>query len=403
MKVHPDKLETLEFRYRDPLSYEHVDLSELSKDVGNAIHIIRDAGPYPEVTNKAAFHDRAPTPVCPDLDVPLPSPRPAVFIMARNDVALSGYRTLVGADGEYNLDEAFTSKAIEEIEIGRLGHPEQFRNELIGFRDTVEPGVYRLDTSGKKFVTLDETVICLSSNEAPNYGSFLFRIFPKLVEIARLSVDLRILVPMYFPALRQYLLMAGISEHRLIPQYLDHVYLIKKALVPSIRNRDVWLDDETLSFYDQLRLRHGAAQRDRKIYLSRRDFAKRPGANGRVMVNEGELIPKLLERGFEVVEPQNLNAFEQVRLFSSASVLLSASGSAFFNVVFCYPGTKMIDIESEPHWVHGHARMFSSRGLRYGFFEGVPSSYEFAQHHVPFTVDVSALTRRLDEFLQESE
>lgn len=117
------------------------------------------------------------------------------------------------------------------------------------------------------------------------------------------------------------------------------------------------------------------------------------------MINEGELIPRLTARGFEIVEPQHFNAFEQVRLFSSASALLSASGSAFFNVVFCYPGTKMIDIESEPHWVHGHARMFSSRGLRYGFFEGVPSSYEFKQHHVPFHVNVDALMRRLDSFL----
>tara|TARA_Y100001972_G_scaffold127299_1_gene183712 strand:- start:602 stop:1561 length:960 start_codon:yes stop_codon:yes gene_type:complete len=319
--------------------------------------------------------------------------------MVRNDVALSGYRALIGVDGEYNLDEAFTSKQIEEIEVGRLGHPEQFRNELIGFCDTSESGVYTLNTSAKEFVHLDETVICLSSNEAPNYGAFLFRIFPKIVEIARLSVDLRILVPMYFPALRQYLLMAGISEHRLIPQYLDRIYLIKRVLVPSIRNRDVWLDDETLAFYDQLRLRHGSAQRGRKIYLSRRDFAKGPSANGRIMINEGELIPRLTARGFEIVEPQHFNAFEQVRLFSSASALLSASGSAFFNVVFCYPGTKMIDIESEPHWVHGHARMFSSRGLRYGFFEGVPSSYEFKQHHVPFHVNVDALMRRLDSFL----
>ncbi|WP_082702410.1 glycosyltransferase 61 family protein [Pseudacidovorax intermedius] len=399
MKITPDRLATQEFRYRNPLTYPRIELSELAGHVSNAIHVIREAGPYPEVTNRAAFHDRAERPVCPDLDVPLPSPRPAVFVMVRNDVALSGYRTLIGADGEYNLDEAFTSKEIEAIEIGRLGHPEQFRNELIGFRDTSEPGVYRLDASAKKFVTIDETVICLSSNEAPNYGAFLFRIFPKIIEIARLQVNLRILVPMYFPTLRQYLLMAGISEHRLIPQYLDHVYLIKRALVPSIRNRDVWLDDETLAFYDQLRLRHGSAQRDRKIYLSRRDFAKGPGANGRVMVNEGDLLPRLAEREFEVVEPQHFNAFEQIRLFSSASVLLSASGSAFFNVVFCYPGTKMVDIESEPHWVHGHARLFSSRGLEYGFFEGVPSSYEFSKHHVPFTVDVDALMRRLDSFL----
>ncbi|RYZ76454.1 MAG: DUF563 domain-containing protein [Proteobacteria bacterium] len=229
--------------------------------------------------------------------MPLPSPRPAVFILARSNVALSGYRALIGINGEYTLDEAFTSSAIEEDEIGRLGHPQQFRNELIGFENANEAGIYKFQTEGKKFSAIDEPVICLSSNEAPNFGSFLFRIFPKLVEVAKLDVSLKILVPMYFPALRQFLLMAGISESRLLPQYLDHIYLLRQAIVPSMRNRDVWFDDESIAFYDQLRLRHGTGRKQRRVYLSRRDFLRSGLANGRVMINEEKLLPELEKRG----------------------------------------------------------------------------------------------------------
>jgi capsular polysaccharide biosynthesis protein len=117
------------------------------------------------------------------------------------------------------------------------------------------------------------------------------------------------------------------------------------------------------------------------------------------MVNEDELIPQLLKREFEIVEPQKLGARAQIKLFSSASFILSQSGSALYNTVFCHKGTRLIDIESEPHWGQGHSRLFASRGLKYGIFEGRPKTYDFNVHHLPFHVDVPRLLKRVDEFL----
>jgi len=386
-------------RYRDPMSYASGSLNQLIHGTDDIVWVERQMEPYGDDLLSPAFHDFVERPVCEHDYLARPLVRSAAFILARSDVVLTGYRTLVGQrDLEYNLDEAFVSAEAMASELSVLGRDEQWASELTGFKPTHESFVYKLDESHRRVISINEPVICLTSDEAPNYGSFLFRILPKLVQVALLDVSIKILVPVYFHSLRQFLMLAGIDESRLIHQDLVALYKLKRAILPSMRNSHAWLDRESIAFYDSLRMRHGESRRDRKIYLSRRDYLKSHDGQGRIMLNESELIEKLKERGFEVVEPQNFSALQQIRMFSSASLIVSASGSALFNIVFSYPGTKVIDIESEPHWISNHARLFGSRGLDFGIFEGTPSDYTFKHHHVPFEVDVSRLMDRIDNF-----
>jgi hypothetical protein len=70
-----------------------------------------------------------------------------------------------------------------------------------------------------------------------------------------------------------------------------------------------------------------------------------------------------------------------------------------FNVAFCRPGTIVIDIESEPHWIHAHMSYFSSLNLRYVIFEGKPIQREDRNIHLPFRVNAGVLTALLEEIL----
>jgi hypothetical protein len=49
--------------------------------------------------------------------------------------------------------------------------------------------------------------------------------------------------------------------------------------------------------------------------------------------------------------------------------------------------------------VGGHSRIFKSRGLDYGIFEGTPVTYDFSKPHIAFSIDIRRLRRRLDLFL----
>ena len=148
-----------------------------------------------------------------------------------------------------------------------------------------------------------------------------------------------------------------------------------------------------------MRNTYGVPSQGRRLYLTRRTLgAASNAASTRIMRNEDELIQALEAHDFEIVEPSRLSAIEQIRLFSSASMIVGPSGSAMFNVVFCHPGTKLIDIESEPHWIHAHMCLFGSLGLDYGIFEGLTEDRNFSIAHKPFTVDIEALMRRVLSF-----
>lgn len=65
------------------------------------------------------------------------------------------------------------------------------------------------------------------------------------------------------------------------------------------------------------------------IYLSRKNISVRS------ILNEDELEASLVEQGFKVIYPEELSFLEQVNIFSNAKVIISSSGSALTNVVFC--------------------------------------------------------------------
>jgi capsular polysaccharide biosynthesis protein len=87
-----------------------------------------------------------------------------------------------------------------------------------------------------------------------------------------------------------------------------------------------------------------------RIYLSRRDDAKRP------LLNEDELEKRLRDLGFEVIHPQALSVVEQILLFKDASIVVGATGAAFANCLFCPPGAKVFEIQPSNYtgiWTRG--------------------------------------------------
>ena len=91
-------------------------------------------------------------------------------------------------------------------------------------------------------------------------------------------------------------------------------------------------------------------------------------------------------------------AQEQIAAFANARMVVGPSGAALFNCVFCAPGTHLIDIESEPYWIHAHACLFTSCDLVWGVFEGKTTDQTVGVIHKPFTVNIPALLRRIASF-----
>ena len=76
-----------------------------------------------------------------------------------------------------------------------------------------------------------------------------------------------------------------------------------------------------------------------KIYLSRQNSSYRN------LINEQDVVDELKKKNFRVVDLNNISILDQVKLFSNADVIVSPSGSSLTNIVFCNPGTNIIEIK----------------------------------------------------------
>ena len=73
-------------------------------------------------------------------------------------------------------------------------------------------------------------------------------------------------------------------------------------------------------------------------------FVTRQNASYRNLVNESDLIQQLKPLGFRVVDLNNFDIFEQIDIFSNSKYIISPTGSALANIVFCNAGSTIIEI-----------------------------------------------------------
>ena len=76
----------------------------------------------------------------------------------------------------------------------------------------------------------------------------------------------------------------------------------------------------------------------KKIYVTRED------SNYRKIINEGDVIALLRQKGYMVINPQLYEIEEQIKIFSNAEKIIAAHGSNLANIIFCKPGTEIFEI-----------------------------------------------------------
>lgn len=74
----------------------------------------------------------------------------------------------------------------------------------------------------------------------------------------------------------------------------------------------------------------------KKIFLPRR------GGFGKGIVNGQEVEDYFKMNGFQFVEPHKVTLDEKIQIFQSAEIIVGPFGSAFTNLIFCKPGTKVL-------------------------------------------------------------
>jgi hypothetical protein len=200
----------------------------------------------------------------------------------------------------------------------------------------------------------------------------------------------------------------GIDERALL-RLQNKPYRFKSAIVSNILDacNTRAPNPDSLRWASKLTQEpHASAHRARRIYVRRSDSGN---LSTRIIENEPDILDAMMSEGFEIVEPATLSLHQQAAAFGNADIVVSPHGSTFANLIFCKPGTRVLDLMPD-NWVgiRGDrlrdvwaARLCDVGGLLYSVML-CPSTIESVHHsgnaamrsHVP-VADLVEITRRI--------
>jgi capsular polysaccharide biosynthesis protein len=227
------------------------------------------------------------------------------------------------------------------------------------------------------------------------YSHWMLDALPRfaLLEKSGIGWD-RLVAPQATHFHRDTLRLLGIDESRIIAERDLHIQSAK-LVVPTLPglpgNPPHWVCDFLRRRF--LPLAPPSTRSDRRLYISREK------ARTRHVLNEAELVQALERRGFERVFLEDLTFLEQVRLLNEASVVISPHSTGLTNVVFCRPGTKVIEIFSPRYVTTFFFSIASQVGLDYGYVLGHGDSGGGHRVHEDIIVEVPRVLSLLDEML----
>jgi len=181
------------------------------------------------------------------------------------------------------------------------------------------------------------TIAVLTMVWSSNYYHFLFDTLPRLrlLENSNARWD-KIVLPCSLPFQKQILDLLSLTRDRIIGEPGLHLEA-ETLIVPTLPGEPSgWV----CSFLRERFLSGVSVGRgpSRRIYISR---AK---AGSRRVLNEAELVRALEVEGFEAFLLEDLTFLDQVRLFRDAEIIVGAHGSGLANLVFCAPGTRVVEL-----------------------------------------------------------
>ena len=125
----------------------------------------------------------------------------------------------------------------------------------------------------------------------------------------------------------------------------NETWQFKHLIVPSMSNHQDGIITPHLAPWTRMlkNILKVDSDRKRKIFVTRND------AKTRKLLNAEKLMMAL--KGWETITLEDLPITEQVRCFSEASHVISTHGAGLTNLLWCEPGTQVIEIQ-DPKMLH---------------------------------------------------
>jgi capsular polysaccharide biosynthesis protein len=187
----------------------------------------------------------------------------------------------------------------------------------------------------------------------------------------------------------------GIPKNRCLSfNKTELAYEMEEALLPSLPGVPGVVPPETVDF-----LRN--AFPPKKNLRSRKIFIGRGEAKHRPLIHEKEIWAQLQKRGFDSVDCGKMPVQKQGEVFGSADVVVGAHGAALTNLVFCRPGTRVVELFSPAYVNPCYRDLCVAAGLRHAAVIGNGEDWELSAVHDKPSATITASWELLSKALEE--
>ena len=189
-------------------------------------------------------------------------------------------------------------------------------------------------TDNKNSLKNFKGLFVLGSNAGNNYYSNLLQFLPRIFFNKKTNLKLAI-------------------HRNSSNKYRNFIGSILKSL--NIEFTFVFLDDDFYHFFDSdfpqflnmndsIKILKKFINPKTNKEISKKIYVTREDSNYRKIINEGDVVTLLREKGYKVINPQLYEIDEQIEIFSNAEKIIAPHGSNLANIIFCKPGTEIFEI-----------------------------------------------------------
>lgn len=231
------------------------------------------------------------------------------------------------------------------------------KNQLLSNISTGNPEIIMSSKSLPPIHYIDGKVVFISGLTAvQNYYHWMIDVLPRIELLCRSEINFNSIDKFVFNRHgasyhKETLDYLGISQNKVIQTWQYPHIGANQLVVPSAPFRstpkEIRIPKWVCKFLKKKFLEENLVtlpKASKRIYISR-------GSSNRKVVNEEKLMQVLAQLGFELVTFESMSVFEQAALMAEVEVVIAPHGAGLANLVFCSPGTKVIELFS-PSYVN---------------------------------------------------
>ena len=262
----------------------------------------------------------------------------------------------------------------------------------------------------KKVLYVDATVAHLSLSDLENnYYHFLTECISRyfLIQKSTFKPDFYI-ISNHLKFQKDILKLLGIEEKRIISANQNILICAKKLIVPDLVNnheqiyiqgylicRKLWMPSWLSKCYTEAF--SGVLSENisnKKIYISRQK------ASYRKFINHLEIQDIIDNLGFETYFLEEMSVIEQIKLFSSAAMIIGLHGAGFANLYFASKNVKILEIYHEFYHDSSYRILAKTNNLNYSFIIGRCNINENITPHIQDVyLDINLFKNAIQNFI----